>query len=79
MTEDLSEAMENILAHSHTSSIRTWRRRSVGSRRTSVSSEKAALLKDEDNLSLPDVEEGQETKQNFVGFEEGNVLFFCVM
>lgn len=58
-------------AHSHTSSIRTWRRRSVGSRRTSVSSEKAALLKDEDNLSLPDVEEGQETKQNFVGFEEG--------
>ncbi|XP_015766436.1 PREDICTED: uncharacterized protein LOC107345248 [Acropora digitifera] len=58
-------------AHSHTSSIRTWRRRSVGSRRTSVSSEKAALTKDEDNLSLPDVEEGQETKQNFVGFEEG--------
>ena len=71
--------MGNILAHSHTSSIRTWRRRSVGSRRTSVSSEKAALMKDEDNLSLPDVEEGPETKQNFVGFEEGNLLFFCVM
>ena len=50
----------------------------MGSRRTSVSSEKAALMKDEDNLSLPDVEEGQETKQNFVGFEEGNdIVFLC--
>lgn len=50
----------------------------MGSRRTSVSSEKAVLMKDDDNLSLPDVEERQETKQNFVGFEEGNdIVFLC--
>ena len=44
-----------------------------------MSSEKAVQMKDEDNLSFPDVEEGQETKLNFVGFEEGNdIIFLCI-
>ena len=46
------------------------KKRSVG-RRTSVSSDKSAHVKDEENLSLPDVEEGNESKKSYTGSEEG--------
>ena len=36
-----------------------------------MSSEKAVQMKDEDDVSLPDVEEGQEVKSRYAGFEEG--------
>ncbi|XP_068686269.1 uncharacterized protein [Montipora foliosa] len=67
------ETPKSPSVHSHASSTKSWRKRSIGSRRTSVSSEKAVQMKDEDDVSLPDVEEGQEVKSRYAGFEEGNM------
>lgn len=61
-----------LLANSHAGSIKARRKRSIaGSRRTSVSSDKAAQVKDEDNSSLPELDEGNEPKFSLAGVEEG--------
>ena len=61
------------LDNSHDGSIKGRKKKSVG-RRTSVSSDKGAPMKDEENLSLPEVEEGTKTKKSYAGQEEGHYL-----
>ena len=63
-----------LLANSHAGSIKRRRRKSITGRRASVSSEKA--VKDEENSSLPEVEEGNEAKLSYVGLEEGK--YTCI-
>lgn len=65
------EGPKSPSANSHAGSMKRRKKRSVG-RRTSVSSDKSAHVKDEENLSLPDVEEGNESKKSYTGLEEGN-------
>lgn len=57
-------------ANSH-GSVKRRRRKSVSGRRASVSSDKGQM-KDEDTVTLPDVEEGNEMKHSHDGVEEGS-------